>query len=100
MKAVSKGVVLQVAARKENTGHHRAAQASRNGCEESCSLKGPRKADFEHWVACCTVRESSATGFLGPMCSAKGKLWSAQDSRKAAKGLAKDMKYGMVEPRF
>ena len=35
------------------------------------------------------------------MCSAKGKLWSAQDSRKAAKGFAKaDMEYNIVEPSF
>ncbi|CAJ1449854.1 unnamed protein product [Effrenium voratum] len=47
------------------------------------------------------VCESSAKGFLGPMCSAKGKLWSAQDSRKAAKGFAKaDMEYNIVEPSF
>ena len=52
MKEVSKGVVLQVAAQKENTGHHRAAKASRKGREESRSRKGPRQADVEHGVAC------------------------------------------------
>ena len=52
MKEVSKGVVLRVAVRKESTGHHRAAKASRKGREESCSRKGPRKADFEHVIAC------------------------------------------------
>ena len=43
MKEVSKGVVLQVAARNEHAGHHRAAKASRRGHEESFSRKGPQK---------------------------------------------------------